>query len=214
MTNRSTGGSGANNPISVFSGSLLLLGLFVGVPVWYVSGTDFSKVLAVSLALATLLAMQAATDVRRYEAFYATMFFGLIVAALVWLVLDTGFFAVLVASFLLGMLLRLVGVGEQEERIHRPPSEDGGGGRIVPLQPHDLRVMPYKDYLQTPHWKRKREDKVRAAGHRCQLCNRGSVTLNVHHRTYERLGEELDEDLTVLCRDCHNTFHEHRRLVR
>ena len=148
MTNRSTGGSGANNPISVFSGSLLLLGLFVGVPVWYVSGTDFSKVLAVSLALATLLAMQAATDVRRYEAFYATMFFGLIVAALVWLVLDTGFFAVLVASFLLGMLLRLVGVGEQEERIHRPPSEDGGGGRIVPLQPHDLRVMPYKDYCR------------------------------------------------------------------
>lgn len=73
--------------------------------------------------------------------------------------------------------------------------------------------MPYKEYLQTPHWKRKREEKVRAAGRRCQLCNRDSVSLNVHHRTYERLGEELDEDLTVLCRDCHSTFHEHRRLA-
>ncbi len=74
--------------------------------------------------------------------------------------------------------------------------------------------MPYKEYLQTPYWKRRREDKLRAAGHRCQLCNRGSVPLNVHHRTYERLGEELDEDLTVLCRECHHTFHEHRKLGR
>jgi hypothetical protein len=192
--------------------------LFVGVPVWYIIGIDFLKVLAVSLALATLLAMHEATSVARYQGFYATMFFGLIVAALVWLVFDTGFFAVLVASFLLGILVRLVGVGEQEE-IHRPPSEeDGGGGgggeRTFPLSPHDLRALPYKAYLQTPHWKRQRADKVRAAGYKCQFCNRGSVLFNVHHRTYERLGEELDEDLTVLCSDCHNTFHEHRSLVR
>jgi CRISPR/Cas system-associated protein Cas10 (large subunit of type III CRISPR-Cas system) len=77
-----------------------------------------------------------------------------------------------------------------------------------------LRAMPYEEYLQTPHWKRRREDRLRAAGRRCQLCNRGSVTLNVHHRTYERLGEELDGDLIVLCRTCHSTFHEHRRLER
>jgi hypothetical protein len=77
-----------------------------------------------------------------------------------------------------------------------------------------LRAMPYEEYLQTPHWKRRREDRLRASGRRCQLCNRGSVTLNVHHRTYERLGEELDGDLIVLCRTCHSTFHEHRRLER
>jgi hypothetical protein len=78
----------------------------------------------------------------------------------------------------------------------------------------ELRAMPYKEYLQTPHWKHRREARVRAAGHRCQLCNSGSVSLNVHHRTYERLGEELDGDLIVLCRACHSTFHEHRRLGR
>lgn len=78
----------------------------------------------------------------------------------------------------------------------------------------ELRAMPYEEYLQTPHWKRRREDKLRTAGQRCQLCNRGSVPLNVHHRTYERLGEELDGDLIVLCRTCHSTFHEHRRLER
>jgi hypothetical protein len=78
----------------------------------------------------------------------------------------------------------------------------------------ELRAMPYEEYLQTPHWKRRREDRLRVAGRRCQVCNRGSVQLNVHHRTYERLGEELDGDLIVLCRACHSTFHKHRKLER
>jgi hypothetical protein len=75
----------------------------------------------------------------------------------------------------------------------------------------ELRAMPYEEYLQTPHWKRKREERLRAVGYRCQLCNRpaSKVILDVHHRTYERRGEERDEDLTVLCRECHYRHHEH-----
>lgn len=36
----------------------------------------------------------------------------------------------------------------------------------------------------------------------------GSETsrLHVHHRTYERLGEELPEDLVVLCEVCHEAY--------
>ena len=74
--------------------------------------------------------------------------------------------------------------------------------------------MPYKEYLQSPHWKRRREDKLRAAGRRCQVCNRDSGTLDIHHKTYQRLGQELDGDLIVLCRACHSVLHEHRRLGR
>ena len=33
--------------------------------------------------------------------------------------------------------------------------------------------------------------------------------LEVHHRTYERLGEELASDLTVLCNRCHHVHHQH-----
>ncbi len=96
-----------------------------------------------------------------------------------------------------------------------PGYQDGGDGRpTVPDRPYELRAMPYEEYLRTPYWKRRREEKLQAVGHRCQLCNRGSGTLDVHHRTYERLGEERDVDLTVLCRACHDTFHEHRRLGR
>jgi hypothetical protein len=75
------------------------------------------------------------------------------------------------------------------------------------LKPRSRASSGYEEYLQTPYWKRRREDKLRAVGRTCQLCNRGSVTLDVHHRTYERLGNELDEDLTVLCRDCHSIYH-------
>ena len=103
---------------------------------------------------------------------------------------------------------------EQEERNYGPGRQDDGDRRAHPVRPRDLRVMPYEDYLQTPHWKHRREDKLRAAGRRCQVCNRGSRTLDVHHRTYERRGQELDEDLIVLCRECHDIFHKHRRLGR
>ncbi len=107
----------------------------------------------------------------------------------------------------------------------RPPSkprpgmedwEDPFAGRVrtIPDSQKELRALPYGEYLQTPHWKRKREDKLRAVGRRCQVCNHGPDTLEVHHRTYERLGQELDEDLTVLCRACHGTFHDHRGLSR
>ena len=78
----------------------------------------------------------------------------------------------------------------------------------------DLRSMPYQEYLQTPEWRGRRMRKLDQADHRCQFCNRHQISLNVHHRTYENLGEELDGDLIVLCRDCHRTFHEHRPIGR
>jgi 5-methylcytosine-specific restriction endonuclease McrA len=40
----------------------------------------------------------------------------------------------------------------------------------------------------------------------CERCG-GQDALQVHHRTYERLGAELDEDFEVLCRRCHATEH-------
>ena len=36
----------------------------------------------------------------------------------------------------------------------------------------------------------------------------GSVPLQVHHRTYERRGAELDSDLIAFCPTCHGLFHE------
>lgn len=69
-----------------------------------------------------------------------------------------------------------------------------------------LRALPYADYLQTPWWRARRNRALRAAGYRCQRCT-VKRQLEVHHQSYERLGDELDSDLEVVCRGCHVGHH-------
>ena len=69
-----------------------------------------------------------------------------------------------------------------------------------------LKQMPYDEYLRTSHWQKKRAEAIDRAHSRCQLCNSDN-SLQVHHRTYERRGAELNIDLTVLCQPCHQRFH-------
>lgn len=71
--------------------------------------------------------------------------------------------------------------------------------------------VDYRAYLDSDHWKQKRSIALHQAGNRCQVCNEGGQ-LDVHHRTYERLGDELPQDLIVLCRNCHQLFHSNRTL--
>lgn len=69
-----------------------------------------------------------------------------------------------------------------------------------------LRALPYKDYLLTEHWQTFRKKVLRRAGYQCQLCDNAGE-LNVHHRTYDRLGCEWYSDVIVLCRGCHRRHH-------
>ena len=81
---------------------------------------------------------------------------------------------------------------------------------------------PYKDvimserdgpaYLRSAKWKKKREQALERADHRCQVCN-SPHELQVHHRTYEHWGNERLTDLTVLCRSCHCIFHGGGRIL-
>lgn len=64
----------------------------------------------------------------------------------------------------------------------------------------------YADYLKSSHWKATREWALDRAGHHCQICP-SADGLEVHHRTYARVGKELPTDLAVLCGDCHEHFH-------
>lgn len=73
-----------------------------------------------------------------------------------------------------------------------------------------LHHMPYQFYLETKHWKKKREEALDAARHTCQLCNTkgDDVVLHVHHKSYARRGAEWLCDLVVLCQACHMKHHE------
>lgn len=72
----------------------------------------------------------------------------------------------------------------------------------------ELRSMPYEDYLETPEWRTVRRLKLAQARHCCQLCNADDRPLHVHHRTYDRRGQERLDDLLVLCEECHGRFHD------
>lgn len=80
--------------------------------------------------------------------------------------------------------------------------------KLYPSRIEQLRHMPYSDYLQTPEWKRRRSLALERANHKCQLCGKKN-RLEVHHNSYEHLGNEHDLDLVVLCARCHSHHHGH-----
>lgn len=52
---------------------------------------------------------------------------------------------------------------------------------------------------------------MKRCGTRCEDCKAKLVTgyFHVHHETYVRFGNELPEDLLVLCLNCHEKRHPH-----
>lgn len=70
-----------------------------------------------------------------------------------------------------------------------------------------LHTMPYEEFLLTKYWTLFAKRCRSKAGHRCQKCKIDGVPLHVHHLTYERRGYERDEDVIVLCENCHRKEH-------
>lgn len=69
-----------------------------------------------------------------------------------------------------------------------------------------LRALPYPLYLKTLHWREMRAKALARWGGYCEGCGVRLAT-EVHHNTYERLGEERESDLTPLCEPCHRSEH-------
>jgi hypothetical protein len=66
-------------------------------------------------------------------------------------------------------------------------------------------MIKYEDYIRSPEWFDLRERAFDRDGRRCVLCN-SPKDLRGHHRTYERLGSELVEDIATLCKPCHDLY--------
>jgi len=81
-------------------------------------------------------------------------------------------------------------------------------GEAIDARLEELRTMPYSDFLASPEWRLQRAATLRRAGGRCQACNK-EKKLYVHHRTYERRGDEAADDLLALCFECHAAVHWH-----
>ena len=77
------------------------------------------------------------------------------------------------------------------------------------------REVPYAEYLQSDWWQQVRRQRLWFAEWQCEYhdwkTGRRCTAidgLDVHHLTYERIGDEnWDTDLIVLCRKHHQTVH-------
>ncbi len=73
-----------------------------------------------------------------------------------------------------------------------------------------LKAMPYREYLETDHWKSIRKLALRKAQYRCPICGKDKIQLHVHHNSYKHRGEEQNHlrDVIVICFKCHAKFHD------
>lgn len=73
------------------------------------------------------------------------------------------------------------------------------------------RKKDYSKYLHSQEWIDKRE-KVRKERKVCEICQ-CKENLQVHHLSYENIGNEKDEELILLCKECHYAIHRGVYLV-
>lgn len=71
----------------------------------------------------------------------------------------------------------------------------------------------YEKRIRSAQWKNMRADIARLRGNKCERCRRGPP-LELHHKTYERLGRELLSDLDLLCRVCHQAADRERDKIQ
>ena len=110
----------------------------------------------------------------------------------------------------------------------KPRSVNGTRRRRVPKQKfsaetpaiEDRTRVWYEAYLGSRVWYYRRQRLIRERGRRCEECHREPYVLTrkaaglparssliLHHLTYERVGNESDEDLRLLCKECHHEAH-------
>ena len=69
--------------------------------------------------------------------------------------------------------------------------------------------ITYQQYLQSDHWQdvRKRYWKSKLHDGSCWACGEKNKPLQLHHKTYKRIGKERLNDLILLCGMCHKDVH-------
>jgi|SRR5262249_6727315 len=67
----------------------------------------------------------------------------------------------------------------------------------------------YAAYLQTDEWKERQRLVMHRAGGICEGC-RQVRAVEVHHLTYDHVGDEFLWEFVAICRECHERYHEVR----
>ena len=84
-----------------------------------------------------------------------------------------------------------------------------------------MTYINYYNYINSQAWKDKKREYYSSKMYKtlsgsgkwkCYCCERNDVPLDLHHRTYKRLGNErINVDLVPVCRSCHDEIHTRTR---
>ncbi|OHA89950.1 MAG: hypothetical protein A3F53_02490 [Candidatus Zambryskibacteria bacterium RIFCSPHIGHO2_12_FULL_48_10] len=85
---------------------------------------------------------------------------------------------------------------KEKKRIHRQQMKDS-----------------HRDYLSSEKWRQRKVIYFNKFRRLCIVCN-SSFDIDLHHKNYQRLYAELDQDLVPLCRTHHDAFHRTGRRVK
>lgn len=80
-----------------------------------------------------------------------------------------------------------------------------------------LTQKDYFKYIKSAAWQQMRKKYYAYAKKlhgrlMCAACHISNQPLDLHHRTYKRLGQEYLMDLVLLCRPCHEAVHDHPKV--
>jgi 5-methylcytosine-specific restriction endonuclease McrA len=74
-----------------------------------------------------------------------------------------------------------------------------------------LGFANYRAYLASDHWSDLRRRYWQSRLPKCCYACGSKGHLDLHHRTYKRVGNERLTDLTLVCRECHQRIHEREK---
>ena len=69
------------------------------------------------------------------------------------------------------------------------------------------RADEYQSYLETIDWKGLRQKVFKRSGGMCEGCLENKAT-QVHHLTYEHVGNEFMWEVVAICNECHERYHK------
>lgn len=69
-------------------------------------------------------------------------------------------------------------------------------------------VESYRKYLVTTHWREFRQRYISGWDGCCFVCGCRPKPVEIHHKTYDRIGNENLDDVVGLCQKCHSKVHK------
>jgi len=103
--------------------------------------------------------------------------------------------------FLLWLISKLPEINDQTKQEVNFREEEYEPSFILQIDKNEK-----ERYLNSAKWKSKRFDVLHRDNYTCQSC--GSIATEVHHLHYRNFGNEPLDELTSLCRECHQKIHE------